>query len=74
MNGFEIYKNKEDNVQAIYRSRLLTETLISLNEGSKRLSQLREITGSTPQAIIPKLRKLEADHLIETKGREYFLN
>jgi hypothetical protein len=43
MNGFEIYKNKEDNVQAIYRSRLLTETLISLNEGSKRLSQLREI-------------------------------
>ena len=64
----------DDDVQARYRSRLLTETLISLNEGSKRLSQLREITGSTPQAIIPKLRKLEADHLIETKGREYFLN
>ncbi|MDD4305453.1 MAG: hypothetical protein PHH67_02890 [Methanosarcina sp.] len=64
----------DDDVQARYRSRLLTETLISLNEGSRRLSQLREITGSTPQAIIPKLRKLEADHLIETKGREYFLN
>ena len=73
MNSFEIYKNKEDNVQAIYRSRLLTEILLSLNEGSRKLSQLREITGSTSQALIPKLKKLEADHLIETKGREYFL-
>ncbi|WP_440947839.1 helix-turn-helix transcriptional regulator [Methanosarcina sp. T3] len=62
-----------DDVQAIYRSRLLTEILLSLNEGSRKLSQLRENTGSTSQAIIPKLRKLEADHLIETKGREYFL-
>lgn len=42
MNGFEIYKNKEDNVQAIYRSRLLTEILLSLNEGNRKLSQLRE--------------------------------
>ncbi|AKB22955.1 transcriptional regulator, ArsR family [Methanosarcina sp. WH1] len=73
MNRFEIYKKMDDDVQAIYRSRPLTEILLSLNEGSKKLSQLREITESTSQAIIPKLRKLEADHLIETKGREYFL-
>ncbi|WP_231585423.1 MULTISPECIES: winged helix-turn-helix domain-containing protein [unclassified Methanosarcina] len=73
MNSFEIYKKMDDDVQAIYRSRLLTEILLSLNEGSKKLSQLREITGSTSQAIIPKLRKLEADHLIETKEHEYFL-
>ncbi len=73
MNGFEIYKKVEDDVQAIYRSRLLTEILLSLNENSRKLSQLREITGSTSQALIPKLRKLEADHLIETKGHEYFL-
>ncbi|AKB82567.1 transcriptional regulator, ArsR family [Methanosarcina barkeri 3] len=73
MNGFEIYKKMDDGVQAIYRSRLLTEILLSLNEGSKKLPQLREITGSTSQALIPKLRKLEADHLIETKGHEYFL-
>jgi predicted transcriptional regulator len=73
MNGFEIYKKRGDDVQAIYRSRLLTETLLSLNEGSRKLSQLREITGSTSQALIPKLRKLEADHLIETKEHEYFL-
>lgn len=73
MNDFEIYKKMDDDVQAIYRSRLLTEILLSLNEGSRKLSQLREITGSTSQAIIPKLRKLEADHLIETKEHEYFL-
>jgi predicted transcriptional regulator len=63
----------EDNLQAIYRSRLLTEILLSLNESSRKLPQLREITGSTSQAIIPKLRKLEEDHLIETKEREYCL-
>jgi predicted transcriptional regulator len=44
-----------------------------LNESSRKLSQLREITGSTSQAIIPKLRKLEENHLIETKEREYCL-
>jgi len=73
MNGLEIYKKAGDNVQAIYRSRLLIEILLSLSEGGRRLSQLREITGSTSQAIIPKLRKLEADHLIEMKEREYCL-
>ncbi|WP_245859710.1 helix-turn-helix transcriptional regulator [Methanosarcina spelaei] len=73
MNSFEIYNEMKDNVQAIYRSRLLTEVLLSLNESSRKLSQLREITGSTSQAIIPKLRKQEADHLIEMKEREYCL-
>jgi len=73
MNSFEIYNEMGDNLQAIYRSRLLTEILLSLNESNRKLSQLREITGSTSQAIIPKLRKLEEDHLIETKEREYCL-
>ncbi|KKG18119.1 ArsR family transcriptional regulator [Methanosarcina sp. 2.H.T.1A.6] len=73
MEGFEIYKEMGDDVQAIYRSRLITEILLSLNESSRKLSQLREITGSTSQAIIPKLRKLEADHLIEAKEHEYYL-
>lgn len=73
MNDFEKYNEMEDDLQAIYRSRLLTEILLSLNDSSKKLSQLREITGSTSQAIIPKLRKLETDHLIEAKEREYYL-
>lgn len=73
MNSFEIYNEIEGNLQVIYRSRLLTEILLSLNESSRKLFQLREITGSTSQAIIPKLRKLEEDYLIETKEREYCL-
>jgi len=73
MNSFEIYNEMGDNLQAIYRSRLLTEILLSLNESNRKLSQLREITGSTSQAIIPKLRKLEEDHLIETKEHKYCL-
>jgi predicted transcriptional regulator len=73
LKGFEIYKEAGDCVQTIYRSRLISEILLSLNEGSKKLSHLREITGSTSQAIIPKLRQLEADHLIETNGRKYQL-
>jgi predicted transcriptional regulator len=73
MNSFEIYNEMEDNLQAIYRSRLLTEILLSLNESNRKLSQLREITGSTSQAIIPKLRKLEEDYLTEAKEHEYCL-
>jgi predicted transcriptional regulator len=47
MSMLEIYKEARTDIQAIYRSRLMTEILLSLNEGMKNLSQLREITGST---------------------------
>jgi predicted transcriptional regulator len=73
MNSLDVYKKMGDEVQGIYRSRLITEILLALNEGNKKLLQLREITGSTSQAIIPKIRKLEAEDLIEIKGREYSL-
>lgn len=58
MSMLEIYKEARTDIQAIYRSRLMTEIILSLNEGIKNLSQLREITGSTSQALIPKIRKL----------------
>lgn len=67
------YRKAGNDVQAIYRSRLITEILLSLNEGSKTLPQLREITGSTSQAIIPKIRKLESDQLVEVKKDWYCL-
>ncbi|MGB9928696.1 MAG: hypothetical protein ACPK85_09865 [Methanosarcina sp.] len=73
MDSFEIYKKTRDDVQAIYRSRLLIEILLSLNESNRKLSHLREITGSSSQALIPKLRELEADNLIEIKDHEYSL-
>ncbi|WP_305064675.1 helix-turn-helix transcriptional regulator [Methanococcoides sp.] len=73
MDILEIYRKAGDDVQAIYRSRLITEILLSLDEGSKTLFQLREITGSTSQALIPKIRKLESDQLIEAKEHGYCL-
>lgn len=73
MDSFEIYKKTRDDVQAIYRSRLLIEILLSLNESNRKLSDLREITGSSSQALIPKLRILEADHFIEIKEHKYSL-
>jgi predicted transcriptional regulator len=73
MNSLDVYKKMGDEVQGIYRSRLITEILLALNEGNKKLLQLREIMGSTSQAIIPKIRKLEAEDLIEIRGREYCL-
>lgn len=73
MDILEIYRKTGNDVQALYRSRLITEILLSLKEGSKTLSQLREITGSTSQAIIPKIRKLESDQLMDSKEDGYCL-
>lgn len=71
--AIKIYEKMKDEVQLIYRSRLLTEILLSLIDSNKTLPQFREITGSTSQAIIPKIRKLEAMHLIDDVNREYML-
>ncbi|MFZ3059979.1 MAG: transcriptional regulator FilR1 domain-containing protein [Candidatus Methanoperedens sp.] len=42
-------------------------------ESNKNLPQLREITGSGSQALIPIIRKLESIHLLEKKNNEYQL-
>ena len=44
-----------------------------MNEGKQTLFQIREITGSTSQAIIPLIRKLENDQLIAKKKQDYYL-
>ncbi len=73
MDALCTYKTVKNEVQTIYRSRLQTQILLSLNEGKQKLSQMRVITGSTSQAIIPPIRKLENDQLIEKKKRDYYL-
>ncbi len=73
LSAFEIYKSARDEIEQIYRSRLLTEILLFLGESNKTLSQLREITGSSSQAIIPKIRRLESMHLLERQNNEYKL-
>ncbi|WP_238380857.1 hypothetical protein [Methanolobus vulcani] len=71
MSIFESYKETITDIQTLYRSRLIIEIILSLNEETKTLSQLRDITGSTSQALIPKIRKLES--LIEAKKEGFFL-
>ncbi|ABE52040.1 helix-turn-helix transcriptional regulator [Methanococcoides burtonii] len=73
MDFLEIYRKDGDDVQAIYRSGLTIEILLSLNEGSKKLSQLREISGSSSQSIIPNIRRLESGQLVEAKEDGYCL-
>ncbi|MBA7473262.1 hypothetical protein ES707_08597 [subsurface metagenome] len=69
----EIYNEFHDDVQAIFRSRLLTQILVALGSGSKPLSTLRDITGSSSQALIPKIRQLEALHYVESVQGDYAL-
>jgi len=69
----EAYKDIRECVQSILRSRLQTQILLSLCGGMKTLGQLREVTGSSSQAIIPKVRKLESLHLVEGENRAYRL-
>jgi predicted transcriptional regulator len=68
-----VYGKIEDEIKSIYRSRLQTQILLSLNEENKTLLQLREITGSTSPAVIPIIRILESNQLIEMDGHSYRL-
>lgn len=71
--SLKAYELVEDKIKSIYRSRLQTHILLSLNTGNKTLMQLREITGSSSQAIIPKIRILESAHFLEIYGHSYRL-
>ena len=52
------------DIQALFRSRLQIQILLALADGTKTLSQLRDITGSSSQALIPKIRKLESSNFM----------
>jgi len=69
-----VYGKIEDEIKSIYRSRLQTQILLSLIEENKNLSQLREITGSSSQAVIPKIRILESSQLVKEDGSNYCLS
>ncbi|UYU19038.1 MULTISPECIES: helix-turn-helix transcriptional regulator [Methanoculleus] len=73
VSPLEIYNEYHDDVQAIFRSRLLTQVMIALGSGSKPLSTLRDITGSSSQALIPKIRYLEGLHYVESVKGDYAL-
>ncbi len=69
----KIYNEFHGDIQAIFRSRLLTQILLVLGDGTKPLSVLRDVTGSSSQALIPKIRQLEALHYVESVRGDYAL-
>jgi len=73
METITIYNQIRDEIQTLFRSRLQTQIMLSLGEGKKQLYELRELTGSSSQAIIPKIRQLEASQYVESIGGEYML-
>ncbi|MDI6718741.1 MAG: winged helix-turn-helix domain-containing protein [Methanomicrobiales archaeon] len=73
MNPVEIYNRTGSEIQSVFRSRLQIQIMLSLGEGNKTLADLRTITGSTSQALLPKIRKLESSRFIEAVEHEYRL-
>jgi predicted transcriptional regulator len=52
MDSLEIYDRHQKLIHAIFSSRLKIQILLTLNKNNAPLSQLREVTGSTSQALI----------------------
>lgn len=73
MNILKIYDSMMDDIQSVYRSRLQIQILLSLIEKSQTLAELRDVTGSTSQAIIPKIRILESAGYITMVEYDYNL-
>jgi predicted transcriptional regulator len=73
MNPLDSYELYQKSIHSIFSSRLKIQILLSLLVEHPPLSRLREITGSTSQALIPKIRNLESQMLIESRNSEYFL-
>jgi predicted transcriptional regulator len=71
MGPLEVYNHTYKNIQSIYSSRLKIQILLSVANKPQSLSELREVTGSTSQAIIPKIRGLERLFLLEPSDHEY---
>ncbi|MEN6396721.1 MAG: hypothetical protein ABFC78_09590, partial [Methanoregula sp.] len=59
MEPLDIYNTTYKQVQSLFSSRLKIQILLSVASGPRQLSQLRDVTGSVSQAIIPKIRSLE---------------
>jgi len=73
MDSLGIYEKHHHLIHSLYSSRLKIQILLTLLVGNAPLSRLREVTGSTSQALIPKIRALESQGLIESIDYEYRL-
>ncbi len=73
MDPIKIYDQHKQLIHSIYSSRLKIQILLTLLQNKVSLGRLREVTGSTSQALIPKIRNLEKQGLIEAVNYEYCL-
>lgn len=73
MDTLEIFNTYQDGIQKLFRSRLLLQILISLSEGGKTLAELRGVTDTTSQTLLPKIRFLEGVHYIHYRDDAYHL-
>lgn len=74
MDSLEIYDQHSRLIHSIYNSRLKIQVLLTLLQGKASLATLRSVTGSTSQAVIPKIRSLENLALVESEGYDYRLS
>jgi predicted transcriptional regulator len=73
MDSIKIYEKHQKLIHSLYNSRLKIQILLTLLHHTASLSRLRDVTGSTSQALIPKIRGLERQGLIEAVNYEYHL-
>ncbi len=73
MDNVDIFNEVKNDVQGIYRSRLQIQVLLSLQNGKESLAELRDVTGSSSQALIPKIRILETKLLVIPADHGYYL-
>ncbi len=73
MDTIKIYEKHQKLIHSLYNSRLKIQILLTLLNHTASLSRLRDVTGSTSQALIPKIRSLESQGLIEAANYEYRL-
>ena len=73
MDTLEIFNTYQDGIQKLFRSRLLLQIMISLGEGKKTLTELRGVTDTTSQTLLPKIRFLEGLHYIHHHNDGYHL-
>jgi predicted transcriptional regulator len=73
MDSIKIYEKHQKLIHSLYNSRLKIQILLTLLHHTASLSRLRDVTGSTSQALIPKIRSLENQGLIEAANYEYRL-
>ena len=69
----ESYNEHQKVIHSVYSSRLKVQIMLALLNSQSSLSELREITGSTSQALIPKIRSLESQMLILSKNYSFSL-